>query len=80
LDVPLSLTNTGLTKICTLIYISRLEPNNSNVEDVYHAVPILNEAVTKMLDTQLPQGKQPLDTKAGLNTTEGHMTSSNQSS
>jgi hypothetical protein len=27
LDVPLSLTNTGLTIICTLIYISRLEPN-----------------------------------------------------
>jgi hypothetical protein len=31
LDVPLSLTNIGLTIICTLIYISRLEPNNRQI-------------------------------------------------
>jgi hypothetical protein len=53
---------------------------DSDVEEVYHAVPILNEAVTKMLDTQLPQGQQPLDIEVGLNTTEGHITSSNQAS
>jgi hypothetical protein len=43
-------------------------------------VPIINEAATKILDTQLPQGPQPMDMGTNLNTTESITTPLGQGS
>jgi hypothetical protein len=53
---------------------------DSDKEEVDTVVPILNEAVKGMLDTQFPQGQQPLDIETCMNTNEGHITSSDQTS
>jgi hypothetical protein len=73
-------TNPSVLREVAHVIVDLIMIYDSDIEEVDTTVPILNEAVTGMLDTQFPQGPQPLDIETSLNTTEGHITSSDRTS
>jgi hypothetical protein len=71
-------TNPSILRGVALVIANLITIYDIDLEDVDIAVPILNEVVSEILDTQLSQGPQPLDIEKNLNIAEGYITSSDQ--